>query len=284
MGFDPNIRRVPPPSHDKHGLTTYVYRLVGNDDGKQWERYYRTRNAISDSHGLCIAGQATRVWEAYRVRSFTDLRPVFGEEKTVVLREAWLAVGSRTEKQIQASIFADLEDFGQRLKEHPGELPPQFSKWPREMQDEVRALFDVDEFLPHRPKPSDGPDAAPRKGYERYFLTIVCDSLGVKSRETAEGFEPAPNLLRKTSLQPTRGVDSSRNENPSVALIVDLGAIERSNRRQTEAPRAYCAKQRSFLIYDEVCLDLDQDGVTSLQDVFVGLSGCLIGASSTLLR
>lgn len=162
------------------------------------------------------------------------------------------------------------------------------------MQDGVKALFDVDESLPHRPKPSDGPNAPSRKGYERYFLTIVCDSLGVKSRETAAGFEPAPSLLRKTTQQSAstdksgrsasvRGVDSSRNNQPSVTVGVDLGVID-SNRRQIEAPRAYCAKQRSFLLYDEVCSDLDQDGVTSLQDVFVGLCDCLIGASLTLLH
>jgi hypothetical protein len=137
-------------------------------------------------------------------------------------------------------------------------------------------------------------NAASRKGYERYFLTIVCDSLGVKSRETAAEFEPAPNLLRKTSQRSTstnksgrsasvRGADSSRNNQPSVTVGADLGVID-SNRPQTEAPRAYCAKQRYFLIYDEVCSDLDQDGVTSLQDVFVGLRGCLIGASLTLLH
>ncbi|TEB24225.1 hypothetical protein FA13DRAFT_1797448 [Coprinellus micaceus] len=81
----------------------------------------------------------------------------------------------------------------------------------------------------------------------------------------------------KSSLQnePTVTIDEQEWGVHVLTVGADLGVID-SNRPQTEAPRAYYAKQRYFLIYDEVCSDLDQDGVTSLQDVFVGLRGCLI--------
>lgn len=279
LGFDPNVRRIPPSG--KTALISYVYRLAGVDDGIEWERYYRTQETICDCHRLCITGRSTRAWKAHRVTSFDDLRRQ--DDKTVVIREVWLDLGARTEKRVQAEIFADLDHFSERLVDNPDFTPPQFQGMSADMRQKAEVLLKVDASLPAYTMPG-GRDRSERMGYEKHFLTILCDSLGARSRNAAQNYVRAPNFLDlhhpvpKEKRASVEGSDSTRNSHPSVTEAVDLNLPSVTLQPTSQESRAYRPKQRYFLAYDECCLDLDRPEVTSLQDVFIGLEGCLFGA------
>ena len=91
------------------------------------------------------------------------------DDEVVVLREVWLDEGAPTERQIQQSIFASLDEFGTKLMADPAFSPPHFSKFGPDLVKEVRALFEdeANSTLPVIP----GVDLR-RKVYEKYFLTI----------------------------------------------------------------------------------------------------------------
>ncbi|KAJ3532846.1 hypothetical protein NMY22_g7580 [Coprinellus aureogranulatus] len=272
LGFDSNVRRV--PAGQGRTSRSYVYRLSGETDGKKWESYYRTRKAICDSHRLCITGRATRVWEVERVKSFTDMTRM--DNRVVVLREVWLDVGAPTEREIQQSIFADLDAFGRRLQEDPSWNPPHFSDFEEDMKAELKSLFEEDDSSPR----SDASDKRTRKAYEKYFLTIREDFIGSPSRDIAEGYRADPGLLRETRPLPLRNNsatvsdrDTSRDNRNSATIFFDKEGNPPPE--VTRPPRQYAAKQPYRLIYEECCRDLDHKDLTSLKDLFVGLRGCL---------
>ena len=271
IGFDSNIRRIEPSPRDGHHFISYVYRLT-IDVGEERVHYYRTRRAISDSHRLCITGRASRVWEVEQVKSFDDLQRV--DDKVVVLREVWLDESAPTERQIQQKLFTNLDSFGDKLREDPTYSPPQFSAFDDDMKAEVRALFEEDNSFPSHGTTGN----AHRKVYERYFLTIREDCVGPATRGVAKHFELGSMLLREMKgLKPTKfttvyGADPTRNTQNPTAVRPEHTPIAASQPR-----RKYCRKRPERLIYEENCLALDDDGVLSLEDMFIGLRGCFTG-------
>ncbi|TEB24193.1 hypothetical protein FA13DRAFT_1792094 [Coprinellus micaceus] len=270
LGFDSNIRRIMPFPGEARSIS-YVYRFAAEDNGKEREHYYRTRRTICDAHRLCITGRATRVWEAEQVRSFDDLTTM--DEEVVVLREVWLDEGAATERQIQQAIFASLDQFGAQLKEDPSYSPPHFVDFDDDLKKEVWELFEEDHTLP----PCISRTRGHRKAYEKHFLTIVEDFLGQPARAIAKNYQVDSMLLRKvqhirTAKSSTvRGADSSRNNQNSATALQPRSP----GPAQDSIPaREYRQKRPYRLIYKERCLDLDDEAVTSLEDIFIGLRGC----------
>lgn len=253
LGFDPNVRRVPPAPERPNGPPSYVYRLFGEDHGQTWERYYRTTKPLYNRRGKRIIGRATRVWEAHRVVSFTDDTRM--DNKTVVLREAWIDVGAQTERQIQNSVFSDLGSFGQKLADDPKYEPVHFSMWDDKLKAEIRALF--------ASRNSDRDETGgSKKTYKDYFLTILCDCLGGPCKEVAPGSHVRNDVLREVADLP-----SGKGKCTSTAGVGDPFS---------------CSPKRPYrLIYEECCQDLDDDSLRSLQDVFTALRDCFMGEHIT---
>ncbi|TEB30525.1 hypothetical protein FA13DRAFT_1774689 [Coprinellus micaceus] len=274
LGFDSNIRRIMPSPADGHLSISYVYRFTGEDNGKERVHYYRTRRTICDSHRLCITGRATRVWEAEQVKSFDDLTRV--DERVVVLREVWLDEGAATERQIQQSIFASLNEFGAKLEENPGYSPPHFVDFGADLEEEVRALFKEEQEGSFPPSAA----SARRMVYEKYFLTIREDFVGRATRSIAKDYQADSMLLRKvqhmrkTKSPTVPGADSSRNNQNSATVHVKRNDGPAPPPGNTPA-RQYRPKRAYRLVYEECCLDLDAKNL-SLRDIFTGLQGCFI--------
>ncbi|KAJ2912406.1 hypothetical protein MD484_g8009, partial [Candolleomyces efflorescens] len=242
IGYDPSVRRVPNSS-------AYVYRIGEHaSDSPDKDRYFRTVNSIVVPSRICITGRATRVMEVQEVLSFEDPTPI-PDSKIYVLRDAWMEQDARTERQIQAAIFDDLEAFGEQLLTSHLE-PDQFADFDEDMKAEVRDIFS-------------------RNAYKEYFLTIVCDSVGSVSKTVAPGcaqiediFDPEP---QKQS--PIRQIITSPTEHkPS-----DSSAYHTGSERQYRPVKPY------RLVFAERCSTLDDGTIKSLQDVFSLARECLTG-------
>ncbi|KAG8901345.1 hypothetical protein FRB99_005381 [Tulasnella sp. 403] len=142
LGYDDDIKRV----WDDTGIQ-YVYHI---DD-----LYLKTVRCLDEPFGLCITGRATRVWEAKKVKSFVDLTPI--EQSTVVVRDVWLDVSTKTERQIQQEIFSALDDLYK-----DGDPPDDDPKFDGEEDAKRRELIDC---------VKDG-------SFRSYFLTILADKEG----------------------------------------------------------------------------------------------------------
>lgn len=227
-----------------------------------------------------------RFWEAERVKSFEDHSRV--DTKVVVLREVWLDVDSKSERQIQQEIFADLDKFGQRLKQDPNIVPPQFSSFDdggENLKAKITPLFNFDDS-PSQSGPLAGKRS--RRPYEKYFLTILEEGVGNPTRAIATGYRVDPDLLRSTKPMPKSrtkqstavGADpSGNNQLPATIFRGPSTLWEEAPPITPLPPRQYRQKRPFRLIYEECCIDLNHKDVTSLQDLFVGLQGCLTGES-----
>jgi hypothetical protein len=95
--------------------SAYVYAIRENaSDSPQKQRYFLTVKPILVPRRICITGRATRVVEAQEVYSFEN-PTLIPDAETCVVREAWIEQDAKTERQIQAEIFADLKPFGDQL-------------------------------------------------------------------------------------------------------------------------------------------------------------------------
>lgn len=131
MGYYPSVYKVPKSS-------AYAYAIKENASGSPHnrKRYFRTVKTILVPRRICVTGRATRVVEVQEIYSFENPTPI-PEAKTYVLREAWIEQDAKTERQIQAEIFADLKTFGEQLLicQHESD---QFTYFEEGMQAEVR--------------------------------------------------------------------------------------------------------------------------------------------------
>lgn len=193
----------------------------------------------------------------------------------MVLRDVWLDDGAKTERQIQESIFSDLQAFGEKL-EDPKYEPVHFHEWDEPLEKKVRALFTIGN------SGSDG-TAGSKKRYKDYFLTILCDSIGDPCTEVASGYQVQKDILREVAdgsarkLRLATGADPSRNSQSSASVIANTDVLHQSN-VTAQLPRTYRPKRPYRLVYEECCQDLDDKDLKSLQDVFTGFRDCFMGA------
>ncbi|KAI0324232.1 hypothetical protein GY45DRAFT_1375718 [Cubamyces sp. BRFM 1775] len=249
LGYDGNIRRISELDKEaKENRIRYVYQL---DD-----RFFKTLKCRDEYNDLYIAGRATRVWEVVEVASF-DNTVTLPNARPMILRDVWLDHGSDTEREIQEKIF-------ERCNEIARKFPP---------KDDPR-LFGVDdatrELLHQRLK--DG-------SYKRLFLTIKADYRGATSKDRAEGFTPAPDafgeLVYINQEAKTPHSDAQRASTFGTPGAHGPDALMPSM-QQASAPCEYKAKQRNFVVYEEVCsalheLDDLHDVVQALLDAVLAL-------------
>ncbi|CAA7265730.1 unnamed protein product [Cyclocybe aegerita] len=165
LGFDPTISRLSPVS--------YVYQVS--------DRFFKTIRMISEYQPLCIADRMTRVWEAVEVASFIDPTPK-RDARSIALKDVWLDASGQTEKEIQAALFSDLEEFRQVIESKD---PEQFTNFTEEMKAEIR-------------------DCLKGEVYKKHFLNIECDYQGKIRRQSRHRLTSlVPAAEPSSHLQPT---------------------------------------------------------------------------------
>lgn len=255
IGFDPNVhrRRVAPGENRK---VTYIYKLVDeNATGANKVRYFETQGTISKPRRACITGRATQTVKAKEVSSGFDEPPVYKENApTFFLRDVWLDEGALTEREIQTAIFDDLEAFSRNLPSDGSS--PHFTDFDDDMKAEILDLLKDEK-------------------YRSYFLTISCESVGFKSKDVHPNAVADPMLLCLSESQP-RLVPRAPGANSNSCSFTS--PLTTQSTPTTDAPvRDYKPKQSYRLIYEECCVDLYNEALTSILDAFAALKDALTG-------
>ncbi|KAF9555707.1 hypothetical protein CPC08DRAFT_752921 [Agrocybe pediades] len=148
MGYDPTITL-----HEANGKTQYTYRIPGSPK----DRFFRTTGTIDDYRSLNITGRRTRVWLVEERKSANDNAARISPDAAYVLKDVWLDSKAPTEKEIQQSIFANIEEFlGCTI------LPPKKADLAELRVKHAHLLKD--------------------EAFKRYFMTIVTDYKGRETR------------------------------------------------------------------------------------------------------
>ncbi|KAJ8507113.1 hypothetical protein ONZ45_g10482 [Pleurotus djamor] len=214
LGYDPDVER------DSEGR--YVFTLPQRNGPPR--RFRTSGSSISEYRPNIITGRMTRVWLV--TEHWDD--PIGATD--YVLKDVWLGISDRTEKQVQTAIFAGIDDF---LKSDPQGHP----------------FYDDDSVRPSLKDVLQG-----EVKYKDYFMTIVTDHRGQTSKALAK---PA---WRKTDLFSMDLVDHVPTHKQSQAIErAPTGETPRPLEGQTSLPIAYrrFAPRRQYrVVFEEFCIDV----------------------------
>lgn len=185
LGYNPDVSLVDTKKR------MYTFRIPASDET---ETFYRTSKIIAEYRSKNISGRMARLWLVDRVDSE-------GKElgSQCVLKDVWLETTAKTEKEIQANIFKDINKFWSPptdTSEAESPLPPQLNIIKSRYAGIVKS-----------------------GAYKNYFLRIESDHVGKKSTEVAKASKPLRGLferpirpLKKVKVTPLilPGLNSSR--------------------------------------------------------------------------
>ena len=202
---------------------TYLFRMP--QDGKA-DRFFRTQRSLSEYRSNNITGRMARVWHVAEYSSPTDTGPAKAHR---VLKDVWLDASAHTEKQIQDSIFQDIQKFfdSPSLKEDPRYIA--FQK--------LEPSFD---YLSQKGE------------HKKYFLSIDVDYIGKTSKPLA------PNSSRKLGLL-VKNVKPFVSKLKSVTQSThrDLRGTPRPTALETDVdvtlPRVFSPKRQYRVVFKEIC-------------------------------
>ncbi|KAF8191342.1 other/FunK1 protein kinase [Pholiota molesta] len=151
---------------------TYIFKVPV--DGKP-DRFFRTEKSLSEYRSCNITGRMARVWQVGEYSSVEDT----GKAKaSFVLKDVWLEALASTEKEIQDSIFKDIEKFFQSSQDTD----------PMSMFDD--ATFETLKAL------------VQNKEYKEYFLKISADYAGKTSKPVAPESKRKIGLFQSSASTP----------------------------------------------------------------------------------
>ncbi|RXW16013.1 hypothetical protein EST38_g9838 [Candolleomyces aberdarensis] len=243
LGFDPNIAL-------KSSTKRQFIYTVNDQTGP---RRFLTTHSISENQAF---RHMTRVFRVVELDEQTDLPQQ--DAKAMVLKDAWLEKGAKTEMEIQRELFADIKKFAEN---------PDWRK-----HDCVSA-FDQEEDVPTM-------DAFEKllggESYKDLFLVIQASSTGESIQQLARSAWRAksqiffPNLDSVYADDPFSSTQRQMGPGPS-----PLGNTKNDPAAQGIKPecRQYNFKQRSFTIFDDECTSLYC--LPTIGDVFTVLSDCM---------
>ncbi|KAJ8469357.1 hypothetical protein ONZ45_g16918 [Pleurotus djamor] len=216
LGYDPNVER------DAEGR--YIFTLP-QESGPP--RRFLTKTSISEYRSNTITGRMTRVWLVTEHWDDPHLTAVY------VLKDVWLSISDRTEKQIQMALFAGIDEFFQSdPRNHPLCKDEALKMATPSFEDVIEQRFN----------------------YKDYFMTIVTDHRGRTSKAVAD---PA---WRKTGLFSTDLPTHVPTSRQSRAIErAPTGETPRPLEGQALAPTAYrsFAKRRQYrVVFKEFCTDV----------------------------
>lgn len=231
LGYDPNVRRC------CGDIIHYEYEVPAEDGS----RYYRTCRALSSYRSLGISGRMTRVWEAVQISGFGG--SVLLPSTPVALKDVWLDEGAMTERQIQTKIFDAVED---ECTKHKGGRKSR-----------------LDLIAPLRKTMGGTPLEIIVGGkYRDYFMNISCDGKGQRLKNKPNSATPVRGLF---SSENPKDVSSRSRRIPNADQSRNMGTpvhpFQRSPHtdvahHQIHQNRSYRAKERYFLVYEDVCTAL----------------------------
>lgn len=251
LGYDDQIRRC----RDLKGDICYVYKIRGV--------CYQTIRQIDERQSGRLGGRSTLVWGARQIVSIDDLTYVPNSAE-VVIRDAWLQQGARTEKNIQDDIFASLQKVAGLLRN------PERSGSPEPDDDRMIARINA-------ASASDW-EAALRcvkeEGWRDYFLRIDGEEFGAETRPKADDAAVSPDSFKETKQTTVKPAKLSSANRTSTSTSTSTSPSY-STPPAPLVQREYCIRKRHFLVYSEVCVALQS--LTELKDVLSGLQHAVMG-------
>ncbi|KAF9556386.1 hypothetical protein CPC08DRAFT_711279, partial [Agrocybe pediades] len=226
MGYDPTVVR------HREAPGYYTYKIPKSPGGSKSDRFFRTVKTLSAYRSSKVTGRMTRVWLVDEVESFELEAPLRKEgQGRCVLKDVWLENGASTEWDIQKKIFKDIENsFAQSPSQADGEDQEAF----QEMKAKYKHLSE-------------------HKAYQQYFLTIVADYIGEKTKLVPADSD---NAKRRTGVfVPSGGTLQSAHTGSDTRQSEGVTA-----RKMEETPvpkeiveRAFAQKKQYRVVFKEVC-------------------------------
>ena len=263
IGYNDAIERRLDDVRDSTGTMRkqicHVYRIY-NEKERRGE-FYKTVESISEHWSRCIVGRATRVWKVKRIHSLDDSRVVPGDDRSLVLKDAWLDVGASTEGEILNIIFKKLDEFYNRIKDRPME----------ELNVEDRArLHGVGDKTIEKIR-----DTLKDMKYKDYFLSI-------RAERKEEESKPRPEKsyqIEKLFEMPEKGLKVAQQQDADASRTSHSGIFTRnmpaSTVNSSKKPRYFQRKCQYIVVYEEVCEALH--GVDDVKKVFQAIRDCIFG-------
>ncbi|KAA1476312.1 hypothetical protein DENSPDRAFT_884235, partial [Dentipellis sp. KUC8613] len=236
------------------------------DEQKNRNRYFKTLHSVAEHLSLCVTGRSTRVFKVIEVGGFDDLAPVRGA-KNKILKYVWLDAEAKTEREIQESIFKDLDKFAKKLEDRCKRKDDEREQ--HEQESELPEFYEV----PEEDKKMLCAILSRPENYKRYFLTIDCDQQGFESKPLSPDAKIKDGIFTRVAPSTVSATlphaDTSRSHQMSA---MSPPQAEGNVPRQ---PRDYVAKRQYRVVFDEVCEALQN--VQELKTVIRGMKDCVTG-------
>ncbi len=219
---------------------------------KQAPVWYRTTGLLFTPRGHCITGRKTRVWKAIEVEGCGEGQLDKEKGRPVALKDGWVDVGSRTEGEIQAEIFASLESVQEA----------RYSWAPKGLQEILSNMLRG-------------------QGYKDYFMEVGESRKFMTTKRRSSAVKPKPSIfisLTKTPMGSKGTLDGSMQDKDQAGPSSGYQPTISERRRPQEdlPPHEYRPKQQHRLIYHDVGLPLHEakDITTSfhaIKDTCIGV-------------
>ncbi|KAJ3532810.1 hypothetical protein NMY22_g7598 [Coprinellus aureogranulatus] len=236
LGYDPKIVRLP--------NSRLVFEMADNTGDPI---YYRTVRTLSEYRSNNITGKMCRVWEVEQVSEPSETGSVlsFG-----VLKDVWLDYTSPTERQVQKAIFEAIESRKANIDSNPG-----IKKFTPTPLSQITELVTTGK-------------------YKDYFLTIVTDHKGLKSKKLVVGarwkrglFWPEESNRAVGSEVTPPHITAAQSTQPDHVGGGETCAFNPRKRKVT-------VKRQYRIVYAERCLTVDR--LDTIGQVFDVLSQTLV--------
>ncbi|KAH9487297.1 hypothetical protein JR316_0001367 [Psilocybe cubensis] len=216
LGYDPNVTAV------KGKKRQYIFKIPSSD-GKS-AKFYRTVKVLAEYPSNNISGRMARVWLVDRVDSEGNK---IGAQ--CILKDVWLSVNALTEKEIQTTIFADIEKYC-----HPDKPDYNLALDPPEDSPEA-SLNNIKMRNAELVKSGE---------YKQYFLEIESDHGGKPSKDVLEGCTPVTGLFQNAHANRITSVNN--NSIPSVGSTPFIKSGQ-------QCKRTFTPRKQYRVIFKEVC-------------------------------
>ncbi|KAA1476308.1 hypothetical protein DENSPDRAFT_784822 [Dentipellis sp. KUC8613] len=253
IGYDPSIQRRLDIDNKQRKLCL-VFEV--QDEQKNRNRYFKTLHSVAEHLSLRVTGRLTRVFKVIEVGGFDDLAPVRGA-KNRILKYVWLDAEAKTEREIQESIFKDLDQFAKKLEDRCKRKDDE-----RDQHDKESELPEFHEVTEEDKKMLCAILSKP-ENYKRYFLTIDCDQQGFESKPVSPDAKIEDRIFTRVA-PPTVSAslphaDTSRSHQTSATS-------SQQPEQKKRDPRDYVPKRQYRVVFNEVGM---QDCLTALQLMFL---------------
>lgn len=265
LGFDPRITLLSDLS--------WLYEFpadssVGDEDDDDSQpsgksTFFKTTASVSETRSFHIAGSTTRVWKAIEVVSKEDIRAKEGA-KEVIIKDAWMESGARSELEIQRALFLDIAAFEKRSggwRNHPFFIGNDFDET---AMARIATLLD-------------------QQRYKTQFLRISLEHRGKDSIAVHKEAWWSEHLF-PVDVEESCGPSSTSHRRSAVGVTTKRSAGEPNSdafgdtRVDRPKQRAFATKQRLITLTRQVCTQIDRletvgDVMSVLQDAYYGASG-----------